>query len=54
MILLKRLFALALAFLVLMGCFGGVYAAEEAQEATILFTHDLHSHFLPAVDEDGG
>ena len=23
-------------------------------ETTILFTHDLHSHFLPAVDEDGG
>ena len=31
MILLKRLFALALALLVLMGCFCGVYAAEEAQ-----------------------
>lgn len=54
MILLKRLFALALAFLVLMSSFGGVYAVEEAEEATILFTHDLHSHFLPALDEDGG
>ena len=54
MILLKRLFSLALALLVLMGCFGGVMAAEEGTEATILFTHDLHSHFLPAVDEDGG
>ena len=28
--------------------------AEETQQATILFTHDLHSHLLPAVDEDGG
>ena len=30
-----------------------VYAAESKQ-ATILFTHDLHSHLLPAIDEDGG
>ena len=51
---MKRIFALALALLVLMGCFSGVAAAEEGVEATILFTHDLHSHFLPAVDEDGG
>ena len=28
--------------------------AEETRQATILFTHDLHSHLLPAVDEDGG
>ena len=51
---MKRIFALALALLVLMGCFSWVFAAEEGVEATILFTHDLHSHFLPAVDEDGG
>lgn len=30
-----------------------VYAAEDKQEVTILFTHDLHSHFLPATDENG-
>lgn len=51
---MKRFFALALAALVLVGCFCGVYATETAEDATILFTHDLHSHFLPAVDEDGG
>ena len=51
---MKRVFALALALLVLVSCFGGAFAAEETQEATVLFTHDLHSHFLPAVDEDGG
>ena len=51
---MKRVFALALAVLVLVGCFGGTVAAQEGTEATILFTHDLHSHFLPAVDEDGG
>lgn len=51
---MKRILSLVLALLVLMGCFGGVFAAQEGTEATILFTHDLHSHFLPAVDEDGG
>lgn len=51
---MKRILALVLALLVLMGCFGSVFAAGEGTEATILFTHDLHSHFLPAVDEDGG
>ena len=28
--------------------------AAENRQAVILFTHDLHSHLLPAVDEDGG
>ena len=51
---MKRILALMLALLVLMGCFVSVFAAGEGTEATILFTHDLHSHFLPAVDEDGG
>ena len=30
-----------------------VFAAEESTPVTILFTHDLHSHLLPAVGEDG-
>ena len=51
---MKRFLSLALALLVLISCFGGVRAEQEGTEATILFTHDLHSHFLPAVDEDGG
>ena len=29
-------------------------AAGSSQTATILFTHDLHSHLLPAREEDGG
>ena len=49
-----RVLSLVLCLVVLLGCFGGVTAAQEGTEATILFTHDLHSHFLPAVDEDGG
>ena len=28
--------------------------AEDGKTATILFTHDLHSHFLPSAQEDGG
>ncbi len=28
--------------------------AEEKEEVTVLFTHDLHSHLLPSRDEDGG
>ena len=29
-------------------------AEGEAKTATILFTHDMHSHFLPVKTEDGG
>lgn len=29
-------------------------SADEGKEVTLLFTHDLHSHFLPSKDEDGG
>ena len=49
-----RFVSLALCLMVLLGCFAGVTAAQEGTEATILFTHDLHSHFLPAATEDGG
>ena len=31
-----------------------VYAASQNYEVTILFTHDLHSHLLPSVNENGG
>lgn len=31
-----------------------VMAQAGAQQATILFTHDMHSHFLPADDGQGG
>ena len=50
----NRLLSLVLSILILMGCFAGVTASQEGTEATILFTHDLHSHFLPAVKEGGG
>jgi len=28
--------------------------ADSGKDVTILFTHDLHSHFLPSADKDGG
>lgn len=28
--------------------------AEDSREFTVLFTHDLHDHMLPATDENGG
>lgn len=49
----KRIFSLILALLLLTACLLPTYAAEAAQETTILFTHDLHSHFLPQAIEDG-
>ena len=30
-----------------------VWADNGKSDVTILFTHDLHSHFLPFSDEDG-
>ena len=44
-----RYLSLVLCLVILAGCLTGVSAAQEGIEATILFTHDLHSHFLPAV-----
>lgn len=47
---MKRIFSvLGTALLCLALCF-----AISAKEATVLFTHDLHSHLLPSRDEDGG
>ncbi len=52
--LLKRLAAMLMALALVMSV-GLVASAEEKPiHATILFTHDLHSHLLPTADEDGG
>lgn len=50
---LKKLICSALILIMLVSVLPAVHAVENRQ-ATILFTHDLHSHLLPAVDEDGG
>ena len=35
-------------------CIAVPVVAVEEKVATVLFTHDLHSHFLPSATEDGG
>ncbi len=49
---MKRLFSLLLAALMLFATVP--VSAHEHPTVTVLFTHDLHSHFLPSRDTDGG
>ncbi len=51
----KKLFSLLTAVLLVLSMAPAAFAAPQARwETTILFTHDLHSHFLPQDTEDGG
>ncbi len=53
--LFKRILAPILALLLLLPLLLAMpVGAEEATEFTVLFTHDLHSHFLPSAAESGG
>lgn len=52
--LMKRVAALALAVMLALMLGVTAYANAPTYKATILFTHDLHSHLLPSADEDGG
>lgn len=49
----KRILAVLTAFVMLLPLCLGVSARENG-DVTVLFTHDLHSHFLPCASEDGG
>ena len=53
---IKRVSCLLLALLLLCAMIPACLAGEASQswEATILFTHDLHSHFLPQDTAEGG
>lgn len=53
--MLKRFLSLATALLLLMSLclFPAAESTSDKQEVTILFTHDLHSHLLPAANETG-
>ena len=55
---MKKLFrllgAVMLSFVVCMSVHTKAAAANLNYDVTILFTHDLHSHFLPSADTDGG
>ena len=51
--LLKRLSVFA-AVLIISAVMSITVSAQSAnKDVTVLFTHDLHSHFLPSVDENG-
>ena len=50
----KRMSALVLALIMCVSLLLPASAAEESKQVTVLFTHDLHSHFLPSAAEDGG
>lgn len=52
--LLKRLAAAFLALMLVLSVSVVASAEESPIQATILFTHDLHSHLLPSADEEGG
>lgn len=52
--LTTRFFALLLVLLLVAPASLSVAASAPTFETTILFTHDLHSHFLPSAQEGGG
>ena len=49
----KRLFCLLVALILMLSLWIPAIAAENPKQVTVLFTHDLHSHLLPANDEKG-
>ena len=51
--LLRRIPALLLALVMALGLALPALADAPAAQVTILFTHDMHSHLLPAADETG-
>ncbi len=52
--LCRRFLTLVIALMMVCSLCMPAYAAEEPTKATILFTHDLHSHLLPSAKEGGG
>ena len=52
--IIKQLSALMLVMMLLITMCVTASAKGENTDVTILFTHDLHSHLLPATDEKGG
>lgn len=49
----KRILSLLFAILILAGVGIVSFSAENTEEYSVLFTHDLHSHFLPTLGESG-
>ncbi len=51
--IVKKISAFLMAILLIVGMCVTVSASQDNDHATILFTNDLHSHFLPAKDDSG-
>lgn len=53
---MKRTFVIFLAFLLTFSACSPIFAADNTQtgNVTVLFSHDLHSHFLPSNAANGG
>jgi len=51
---IRRIGASLVTLILLMCMILPALATGSVHETTVLFTHDLHSHFLPQVTEDGG
>ena len=51
----RKVLAILISVIILCGAFSstGAFATASAQDVTVLFTHDLHSHLLPSADTDG-
>ena len=49
----KKIAILLIIVFIVSGVNVPVFAESENNDVMILFTHDLHSHFLPAIDENG-
>ena len=52
--IIKKMSAIALALVMLLSLCPITQATDADSDVTILFTHDLHSHFLPSNEDDGG
>lgn len=50
----KRILALAIALVIAVSFCFTASAEVFGKQATVLFTHDLHSHLLPSNEDDGG
>lgn len=52
--IIKRIAAITLSLVMLLSLCPFAQAGDPYISVTILFTHDLHSHFLPSNEDDGG
>lgn len=52
--LIRRASAILLLAVLVLSVFTPAFSAEDRGNVTILFTHDMHSHFLPSADRFGG